>query len=296
MEEKINLKIAEIKETVRKITKHFSYTEEEINMLSIAYISMILLDDEIEDLLMETLNQTYILFTNDTVLKMVEKLEQRKINEPLRSRLKKSMSTYLGLKIEQKKLENDHLIIISKPKNLYFLFDALIHELKHAINEIFPEFCLTKNSYFYSGLALAEEQILLYEGIDEAFNSFLVKIYLDNIEYLKEFQISDPKINELLANFHTPKKYHYAFERVVELCLPLFESEYLFPKFYYSSLYKNFYELDIALNQALGYTKESTDFFLYLDKLLKEEREKEEIEELDHSYLERKIKIKPYLK
>ena len=102
MEEKINLKIAEIKETVRKITKHFSYTEEEINMLSIAYISMILLDDEIEDLLMETLNQTYILFTNDTVLKMVEKLEQRKINEPLRSRLKKSMSTYLGLKIEQK--------------------------------------------------------------------------------------------------------------------------------------------------------------------------------------------------
>ena len=56
MEEKINLKIAEIKETVRKITKHFSYIEEEINMLSIAYISMILLDDEIEDLLEQCLD------------------------------------------------------------------------------------------------------------------------------------------------------------------------------------------------------------------------------------------------
>ena len=101
------------------------------------------------------------------------------------------------------------------------------------------------------------------------------------------------KIESTMTEFVIPE---YAYERVVELCLPLFESEYLFPKFYYSSLYKNFYELDIALNQALGYTKESTDFFLYLDKLLKEEREIEEIEELDHSYLERKIKIKPYLK
>ena len=66
MEEKINTKIAEIKTTIKEITKHFNYDEEVINILTIVYLSMIMLDDEIEDLLMEVLSKTYILFTGPT--------------------------------------------------------------------------------------------------------------------------------------------------------------------------------------------------------------------------------------
>ena len=37
MEEKINTKIAEIKTTIKEITKHFNYDEEVINILTIVY-------------------------------------------------------------------------------------------------------------------------------------------------------------------------------------------------------------------------------------------------------------------
>lgn len=296
MEEKINNKLAEIKTNIKKITSHFHYTEEEINILTISYLSMIMLDDEIEDLLMEVLSTTYILFTNEPVVKIYQKIIREPLEESFLCKLLNDNSTYFGYMIKDNKLEHEHLIIIGPFDELYQIFDNTTHELKHAINEVFPEFCLSQEPYFYSGLARGTSTSIDYNAIDEAFNSYLVKIYLDNINFLKKFYIQDPQIRELLKAFKLPKNYRYAYETITIPCLPLFESEYLFKKFYYSCLYKNFYELDQALYNVFGTIKDSIDFFLYLDEVLQREEKIKEIENLDYSYLRKRVKITPYIK
>ena len=296
MEEKINKKIIEIKSTIKEITKHFNYTEKEINLLTISYLSIIMLDDEVEDLLMEVLSKTYILFTTDTVLNTYQRLKQREIAEPLFTRLKESSSAYFGYEIIKDKIISENLIIISLKKEMYMIFDNLIHELKHAMNEVFPVFCETKKPYFYFFLAEGTKQEMIYEAIDEAFNSYLVKLYLDNITFLKQFKIEDSSIQKILLNYKVPQNYSFAYEKIVNICLPIFESQFLFNKLYYSTLYKDFDELDKAFHEVLGHTKDSIDFFLDLDEYLRNEKEMIEIEELDHSYLRKRIKIKPYIK
>ncbi len=296
MEEKINNKIIEIKATIKEITNHFHYTEEEINILTISYLSMIMLDDEIEDLIMEVLSYTYILFTNEAVVKIYQKLLREPLEEEFLYKLTNDNSAYFGSFIKENQLENEQLIIIGPVDEFYQIFDNVTHELKHAINEIFPEFCLSDKPYFYSGLAEGTSTNIYYNAIDEAFNSYLVKIYLDNINLLKKFRIKDEKIRNLLYNFKLPKNYRYAYEIITIPCLPLFESEYLFKRFYYSSLYKSFYELDQALYNVFGTTKDSIDFFLYLDEILQREERIKEIENLDYSYLRKRVKITPYLK
>ena len=296
MEEKINNKIIEIKATIKEITNHFHYTEEEINILTISYLSMIMLDDEIEDLIMEVLSYTYILFTNEAVVKIYQKLLREPLEEEFLYKLTNDNSAYFGSFIKENQLENEQLIIIGPVDEFYQIFDNVTHELKHAINEIFPEFCLSDKPYFYSGLAEGTSTNIYYNAIDEAFNSYLVKIYLDNINLLKKFRIKNEKIRNLLYNFKLPKNYRYAYEIITIPCLPLFESEYLFKRFYYSSLYKSFYELDQALYNVFGTTKDSIDFFLYLDEILQREERIKEIENLDYSYLRKRVKITPYLK
>ena len=296
MEEKINNKIIEIKATIKEITNHFHYTEEEINILTISYLSMIMLDDEIEDLIMEVLSYTYILFTNEAVVKIYQKLLREPLEEEFLYKLTNDNSAYFGSFIKENQLENEQLIIIGPVDEFYQIFDNVTHELKHAINEIFPEFCLSDKPYFYSGLAEGTSTNIYYNAIDEAFNSYLVKIYLDNINLLKKFRIKDEKIRNLLYNFKLPKNYRYAYEIITIPCLPLFESEYLFKRFYYSSLYKSFYELDQALYNVFGTTKDSIDFFLYLDEILQREERIKEKEKLDYSYLRKRVKITPYLK
>ena len=296
MEEKINNKLAEIKITIKEITKHFHYTEEEINILTISYLSMIMLDDEIEDLLMEVLSTTYILFTNEPVEKIYQRLLRKPLEESFLFKLLNDNSTYFGYMIKDNKLEHEHLIIISPADEIYQIFDNVTHELKHAINEIFPEFCLSQEPFFYSGLARGTSTSIDYNAIDEAFNSYLVKIYLDNINFLKRFYIQDPQISKLVKAFKLPKNYRYAYEIITIPCLPLFESEYLFTRLYYSYLYNSFYELDQALYNVFGTTKDSIDFFLYLDEILQREERIKEIENLDYSYLRKRVKITPYLK
>lgn len=296
MEEKINEKIAEIKTTIEEITEHFHYSKEVIDILTIAYLSIVMLDDEIEDLLMEALSKTYILFSSTTIDEIYPKLLGKELSNETLILLKKSRSAFFGSFISKDKLISENLIIIGPSSFLYKTLGDVVHELKHAINEVLPEFCLSREPYFYSGLARETSKEIKYNMIDEAFNSYLTKIYLDNINFLKNFSIQDASISKLLEDFKLPKNYHYAYESITMLCEPLFSSKYLFRKFYYSSLYKSFYELDCALYNALGQTQDSTDFFSYLDKIDQAQKDVQEIENLDYSYLRKRVKIRPYIK
>lgn len=294
MEEKINRKIEELKEDIKKVTEGYPYTNREINLLTITSLSMILIDDEIEDLVLEALRNNLVVFTKRDLKTVYHKLFPNQLEW---RKLKGSSAFYFGYFLSEGNLYQDHIIIVPEEKNIFFLFDNLIHELKHAINEIFPELMeIRGNISFYSGLAECSEKKIQYEAIDEAFNSYLTKIYLDNILFLKRFEIEDAEIKEILDSFIPPKKYHYAYEEIVLLCLPLFESEHVFKDLYYASLYKSFYNLDQVLERSLGHSKDSIDLFLYLDKQLKKKKKDTEIEDLDYQYLQKRVRIKPYLK
>lgn len=294
MEEKINRKIEELKEDIKKVTEGYPYTNREINLLTIASLSMILLDDEIEDLILEVLRNTFIVFTKNNLKTVYNKLFPNQLDW---YKLKDNTALYFGYFLKKGKLKQDHIIIVVEEENIFYLFDNLIHELKHAINEIFPELLeIHGKASFYSGLAEYTEKGICYEAIDEAFNSYLTKIYLDNIHFLKSCKIEDREIKEILDHFISPKNYHYAYEKIVSLCLPLFESKQIFKELYYASLYKSFVNLDKEVEKALNYTQDSIDFFLYLDQVLRKKSNPLEIENLDYKYLQKRVLIKPYLK
>ena len=293
MENKINQKIKELKENILLVTQGYPYTEKEINLLTIASLSMILLDDEIEDLLLETLKETFVVFTSIDIKTVYHKLfpEQKEWRS-----LKANTAMYFGYFLYKGKLRQDHIIIVPQYQDTFLLLDNLIHELKHAINEVFPEFSTYQGQpIFYSGLAQCSEEEICYEGIDEAFNSFLTRIYLENINYLKTFKINDQEIKLILDHFTMPSNYQYAYEKIVLPCLPLFKSQLIFKELYYASLYKTFYNLDRVLSKTLNNIN-SLQFFLYLDKQLKRPNEGEELNYLNNNSLHKRVRIKPYLK
>ena len=294
MEEKINRKIKELKEDIKKATEGYPYTNKEINFLTLASLSMILLDDEIEDLILETLRNTLIVFTKKDMNTFYKEIFP---NQSKSNTQEEETALYFGAYLYNGKIFRDNIIIVTEEEDTFLLFDNLIHELKHAINEVFLELMEIQGKLsFYSGLAECSEKKIRYEAIDEAFNSYLTKIYLDNLLFLKRFEIEDDEIKQILNDFKMPKSFHYAYEDLVLLCLPLFGSAKVFKELYYASIYKSFYNLDRIIEEALTYTKQSVDLFLYLDKELKKKRKASEIAGLDYQYLQKRIRIKPYLK
>lgn len=161
MEEKINNKITEIKLIVQEITKLFTYTSEQINMITLAYLSMIMLDDEIEDLIMEALSKVKIIFTEYEVNVVYQNLVTHRCNQKILKDLSKDQACYLNYLVDQNGLYGLPIIILPLKEELFETMDSLIHELKHAINEVIPDFFTYHGEGFYnSGLALAGENIL----------------------------------------------------------------------------------------------------------------------------------------
>lgn len=293
MEEKINNKITEIKLIVQEITKPFAYTSEQINMITLAYLSMIMLDDEIEDLIMEALSKVKIIFTEYEVNVVYQNLVTHRCNQKILKDLSKDQACYLNYLVDQNGLYGLPIIILPLKEELFETMDSLIHELKHAINEVIPDFFTYHGEGFYnSGLALAGENILWAEKIDEAFNCYLTKIYLDNIAYLKRFSIKDLEIQALLNKIKIPQKYNYSSEELVLAYKKLFDSQYLFRLFYYTCLYKDFDELNTAIENLFKGRMEALEFFDE-EKSKKRKRLKKY---MNHSLIRNRQKIIPYIK
>lgn len=242
----INEKITEIKLHIKNLVSHFPYTEEEINYLTIAYIAMIMLDESISDLIDEVLIKVYCLFTNLTVE------EAHNIYFKYASKYKDIHGLYEGYFYEEGALLYEPCIIIGSFKRINPLerFDTLLHELKHGVNEIIIK---ESSKGFNSGLSLVtKDNKNHYDNFDEAFNSFLTKIYLENIQYLKSLDIKDEELRKILASFNLPKNYFYSYEQYVLPLEPLFKSRELFWSLYNASIYKNIDELYASLESSFG--------------------------------------------
>lgn len=293
MEEKINNKITEIKSIVKEITQHFAYTSEQINMITLAYLSMIMLDDEIEDLIMEALSKVKIIFTEYEVNVAYQNLVTHRCNQKILNDLSKDQACYLNYLVDQNGLYGIPIIILPLKEELFETMDSLTHELKHAVNEVIPNFFTYNNQgFYYSGLALEGEGILWSGEIDEAFNCYLTKIYLDNIAYLKRFAIHDLEIQALLNKIKIPSKYIYSSEEYVRTYKKLFDSKYLFRLFYYTCLYKDFDELDKAIEALFKGRLDALEFF---DEE-KSKKRKHIKKYMNHSLIRKRQQIIPFIK
>ena len=124
MEEKMNQKITELKEIIKLIT--YNHTESEINLLTIASLSMIMLDDEIEDLLLEVLNKVPIYFTKDPLIDTYKRMVHNGVNRNILSNLKYDTSAYFGFSINDSELIDNRFMIISLEGPLWLILDNLI--------------------------------------------------------------------------------------------------------------------------------------------------------------------------
>lgn len=253
----INIKINLIKKRVKDLTSHFPYTKEEINYLTIAYLAFIMLDESISDLIDETFSKVFCIFTN---LSITEAYELYISSGAEGSRLKNSDAIYEGYYCDNKGVISyvPYLIISTSGNNVLDIFDSLLHELKHALNEVINK---ADKEGFYSGLSYIDSKMFMAnENLDEAFNSFLTSIYLKNVDYLSFQDIEDKGIRNILAKFYLPKSYVYSYSHLVLPSLPLFQNRKLFWGLYNASLYKDMLNLNDILMEVLNI---SLDEFSY---------------------------------
>lgn len=256
----INATIKEIKKRVTILTKHFPYTEYEINLITLAYIAFTMLDPTIDDMIDEVISNTFIFFTNKSVVeiyKMILPDAQEFIIDELEDA---DAVTYSYEFDSQKELHFYPFIIIEKNVSINDLLDSTIHELKHRINDVIIKY---NGDSYYSGLNLNSPLQNDYYNIDEAFNSYLVMIYFNNLLTLKKYNIEDVKIKEILEQLS--KSQSYSYSNLVKPCLPLFQSKTLFWLFYNASLYKDMKPLYDFLDEVFQHQFTWVDFFDALD-------------------------------
>ncbi|MDE5540116.1 MAG: hypothetical protein K2J20_06480 [Bacilli bacterium] len=230
----INVRLEITKKRVQELTKHFPYTAWEINMLTIAYVAMSMLDFEITDLLDEAYSRIFILFNDGSFDKHFWKYDPDSLDYS---------ACYMVPSFDNDRKYNDDFILINECDihPIRFLFDQLMHELKHALNTIIKGFQKRDGlAFFHCGIGWEE-----YEGetywsfLEELFNDYLVQIYLEQIRIMKDMTISDAEIRAILDDFDLPKEYEYSYHST-ELLVPLFKNSEYFWLFYNAALYKDY--------------------------------------------------------
>lgn len=241
----INAKIREVKTRIIELTKHFPYTEFEINMLTISYIAIASIDNDITDILDMTLAKCYVLFNDGRFNKLLHQYyEDYRLSFDIYQE-----PTFTNKEVSQ----NDFIVISSFPiRSTFDIIEALLHELKHALSSIVNSFMVQgDNASFYCGICEFTQNQVYYHYLEEAFNSFMTRLYLDQVSRLSELEIEDKGIKTILDKFKVTKPpfYEYLYERTTELFLPLFNDKDLFSLFYNASLYKDFAPLFSVLSK-----------------------------------------------
>lgn len=253
----INEKIKEVKERIILLTKQFPYTEEQINIFTICYLAMASIDNDITDLLDEVFSRVYILFNNGEFDEILTEL-QAPLDAPGFHHSPdfdlSDISDYEFIGIDIRKTRIFSKTVFS------LLFEYIMHEVKHAINVIVNSFEINaQNSYCYAGILF-----YMYDGenyykgnlmLDEAFNSFITKIYLQVISDLAKKPITDVGIKTLLDSFNLDDDYLYAYE-VTDIWESLFCDQDFFLTCYNAALYHDYLPLNELLAKIFSHDME----------------------------------------
>lgn len=228
--------ILKIKQLIIKLTKHFNYDDLIINILTICYVAIVSIDHEVSDILEEVLSTKYILENDGSFTKMLRQYYPN---------LELNFDTYLEPSFNNEECLKDDFIIIYPENyiNTCYMLEAFLHELKHAMNSIINRYKRGENAHFRCGISYItikdDYKYFRYVLLEESFNSFITKIYLNQILKLKKIQLNDKEIIKLLRKFHL-NNYEYSYNSVTKLLEPLFCDPTIFTLFYNASLYKDY--------------------------------------------------------
>ncbi len=135
-----NKLVNDIRKKVKTLTKNFNYNEFQINLIVLVYLSMIMLDPKIADLIDETLSEVYIDFTTLSI-----EDDLKSLYPEVDFSCYKNISEWKGV-AESDIIDNNgrlckgKRVVVHVFDNLVYTIDTLIHELKHKINAIFAKF------------------------------------------------------------------------------------------------------------------------------------------------------------
>lgn len=302
----INTTIIEVKKHLKNITSHFPYSEYELNIFTIIYIAMASIDNDIIDLLDETFTRVFILINpnydnpNLELNQVIQKYDEN-INLYYAELIPPTITN-------EKNYQNSFIVInLNKNKPLSDLLDSIIHELKHSINSIINSFMPGKTAFYRVGLetqTFVNNRLILTINayIEETFNSYLSKIYLEAIQGLKSLPITNPEILAILDEFSL-KDYQYSYNAITHLLIPLFQNQILFPLFYNAALYKDYsplqFEIERIFDTSIYDMPIEYPALEYLNQFLTRIRTGEEIniehlEKIVEGYIEEKIFNYPY--
>lgn len=241
----MNKLLTKIKSHVISLTQHFHYDEDIINILTLCYFAIVSFDEDVKDILEMVLCSKYILVNDGSYDEMLKKYYPD---------INSETDNYKEPSFDNNERYNDDFIIICdwrphshKRKANYYIRDVLdsfLHEIKHAMNSIIKSFDKNGNrAVFHCGIYTMTSRIPGDLGkfllLDESFNCFLIKLYLEQIERIKNCDIKDQGLNHLLQNFSL-YAYAYSYDKTTRLLEPIFSNEEMFKLFYNATLFKDF--------------------------------------------------------
>jgi len=235
----------EARKRVINLTKHFGYSEFQINLLTISYAAIVNFDSEVEDIIEYVLATKYILFASaDTIKRLAECYPD--VNNGDIYELPSFDSN--------RRYEDDFIVIRTKlNRSLRDYLDIVIHELKHTMNTIVNSYDKSEdNAYLNCGLAYVDLKNRYYfKYLEEAFNSYMTYLYLKVIEHQMKHDKSCKEISSILDCFNMTL-YQYAYAKVAEILEPMFKDKELFRLFYNAALYKDYDSLYDVLELKFG--------------------------------------------
>lgn len=246
----INEKIKEVRDRIKYLSQHFPYTEDEINILTLCYIAIAAIDNDITDLLDELFSRVFILFNNG------------QFNEALINAEGKGILRYLGMHIKDGDYEYAIINQYKIPHNEYYtnyLFDDTIHEIKHSLNCLIKSHIVNERGekLIYSGLSVHPDVPVWGTHssyiLDESFNCFVTRIYLQQLAYLRSNdEIKDPEIKKILRSFNPNLDGILWSCGTTGLLNNLFMDEESFRLFYNAALFRDLSSLYKFLSSIIG--------------------------------------------
>ena len=250
----MNELLTKIKLHVINLTQHFNYDEDTINILTLCYFAIVSFDEDTKDILEMVLSSKYILINDGSYDKILKKYYPD---------INCDSDYYKEPSFDNNRSYNDDFIIIcdwrphSRKRKINYhirdVIDSFLHEIKHGMNSIIKSFGKNGNhAVFHCGIYTMVRNIPgdlgEYLLLEESFNSFLVKLYLKQIERILNCDIEDEGISNILRNFSL-YSYKYSYAKTTTLLEPIFSNEEMFKLFYNATLYKDFTPLFTRLEE-----------------------------------------------
>lgn len=142
------------REKIKGLTKSFNYDDMELDLITLAYYSLYMLDSAITSLLDKVLSSVHIIFTKNLIASLMAVCPEISEDEIELHRNSLGLSLIEEYDFRTSSWNDAPYIIIDKTgADLKSILATIIHELKHKINILVPRVNSARKLYYY-GLSI----------------------------------------------------------------------------------------------------------------------------------------------